>query len=76
MSGEEESVFPDSTVQKLMPNGNRTIEFPNGQKEVHTKEFKVKAPQPMRLLECVQLNYMCCLPAPLHCSNVSIQMEQ
>ena len=40
-NGEEESVFPDSTVQKLHPNGDRTIVFANGQKEFHTKEFKV-----------------------------------
>ena len=40
-SGEEESVFADGTVQKLLVNGNRVIEYTNGQKETHTKDYKV-----------------------------------
>ena len=40
-SGEEESVFADGTVQKLQANGNRVIEYTNGQKETHTKDYKV-----------------------------------
>ena len=40
-SGEEESVFADGTVQKLLVNGNRVIEYTNGQRETHTKDYKV-----------------------------------
>ena len=40
-SGVEECYFEDGTIQKVQPNGDHTIEFPNGQKEIHTKKFKV-----------------------------------
>ena len=39
--GEEESVFADGTVQRLLVDGSRVIHYPNGQRETHTKEFKV-----------------------------------
>lgn len=42
-NGVEECYFEDGTIQKVQPNGDHTIEFPNGQKEIHTKEFKVLA---------------------------------
>ncbi len=34
-------MFPDGTVQKLLPSGDRSIEFPTGQREIHTRDFKV-----------------------------------
>ena len=40
-NGEEESVFPNGSVQKILPNGNCIIQLANGQKEFHTKEYKV-----------------------------------
>lgn len=40
-NGEEESVFADGTVQRLLTDGNRVIQYANGQKETHTKEYKV-----------------------------------
>lgn len=40
-NGEEESVFPNGSVQKILPNGDCTIQLANGQKEFHTKEYKV-----------------------------------
>jgi len=40
-NGTEECYFEDGTVQKIQPNGDHIIEFPNGQKEIHTKDFKV-----------------------------------
>lgn len=42
-NGEEESVFADGTVQRLMADGNRVIEYGNGQKETHTKDYKVSS---------------------------------
>lgn len=43
-NGEEESVFADGTVQRLLTDGNRVIVYANGQKETHTKEYKVDYP--------------------------------
>ena len=40
-NGAEECVFSDGTIQKVSVDGDRTIEFPNGQRETHTKYFKV-----------------------------------
>ena len=40
-NGAEECVFSDGTIQKVSVEGDRTIEFPNGQRETHTKYFKV-----------------------------------
>ncbi|XP_053152483.1 centromere protein J-like isoform X2 [Hemicordylus capensis] len=39
-SGLEETVFPDGTVVKLEKNGAKTVLFNNGQKEIHTAQFK------------------------------------
>ncbi|XP_073258878.1 centrosomal P4.1-associated protein-like [Porites lutea] len=36
----EECVFSDGTIQKINVEGERTIEFPNGQRETHTKCYK------------------------------------
>ncbi|KAK3516695.1 hypothetical protein QTP70_022186 [Hemibagrus guttatus] len=36
----QESFFPDGTVVKLAKNGERTVEFTNGQREIHTSEYK------------------------------------
>ncbi|XP_042545682.1 centromere protein J-like [Dipodomys spectabilis] len=38
--GCEETVFPDGTVVCVQRNGDRTITFSNGQKEIHTAHFK------------------------------------
>ncbi|XP_064196422.1 centromere protein J isoform X2 [Anguilla rostrata] len=38
--GREESVFPDGTVVKLARNGEKTLEFSNGQREIHTSQYK------------------------------------
>ncbi|XP_066553561.1 centromere protein J isoform X2 [Amia ocellicauda] len=38
--GREESVFPDGTVVKLAKNGEKTVEFSNGQREIHTSQYK------------------------------------
>lgn len=42
-NGAEECVFSDGTIQKVSVEGERTIEFPNGQRETHTKYYKVSA---------------------------------
>ena len=34
-------MFSDGTIQKVNVEGERTIEFPNGQRETHTKCYKV-----------------------------------
>ena len=39
--GSEETVFADGTIQSIDKNGVRTITFSNGQKEIHTKQYKV-----------------------------------
>ncbi|XP_064612712.1 centromere protein J-like isoform X2 [Liolophura sinensis] len=39
-SGVEESVFTDGTVIRVEKSGDKTIEFPNGQREIHTQQFK------------------------------------
>ncbi|XP_020628467.1 centromere protein J-like [Orbicella faveolata] len=39
-NGAEECVFSDGTIQKVSVEGERTIEFPNGQRETHTKYYK------------------------------------
>ncbi|TRY86931.1 hypothetical protein DNTS_002202, partial [Danionella cerebrum] len=36
----EESLFPDGTVIKRSPNGEKLVEFSNGQKEIHTSQYK------------------------------------
>ena len=42
-NGAEECVFSDGTIQKVSVDGERTIEFPNGQRETHTKYYKVSS---------------------------------
>jgi centromere protein J len=39
-SNEEETIFPDGTVQKASASGELVLSFPNGQQEVHTSLFK------------------------------------
>lgn len=39
--GASESVFPDGTVIRVEKNEDKTMTFPNGQKEIHTKQYKV-----------------------------------
>ena len=41
VNGAEETVFADGTIQNVDVNGQRTISFPNGQREIHTQNFKV-----------------------------------
>ncbi|XP_068795282.1 centromere protein J isoform X3 [Struthio camelus] len=38
--GLEETFFPDGTVVKVAKNGDKTVVFSNGQKEIHTVQFK------------------------------------
>ncbi|XP_058145522.1 T-complex protein 10A homolog 1 isoform X1 [Dasypus novemcinctus] len=38
--GNEKTVFPDGTTVKVERNGDKTIVFSNGQKEIHTAQFK------------------------------------
>ncbi|XP_061097610.1 centromere protein J [Conger conger] len=38
--GRQESIFPDGTVVKLARNGEKTMEFCNGQREIHTSQYK------------------------------------
>ncbi|XP_064265386.1 centromere protein J isoform X2 [Passer domesticus] len=38
--GQEESIFPDGTVVRVQRDGTKTIEFNNGQRELHTAQFK------------------------------------
>ena len=45
-NGAEECVFSDGTIQKVNVEGERTIEFPNGQRETHTKCYKVSTDTP------------------------------
>ncbi|XP_040196492.1 centromere protein J isoform X2 [Rana temporaria] len=38
--GKEESIFPDGTIITSQIDGNKIIEFDNGQRELHTPQFK------------------------------------
>ncbi|GAB0180493.1 centromere protein J [Grus japonensis] len=38
--GQEESIFPDGTIVRTQRDGSKTIEFNNGQRELHTSQFK------------------------------------
>ncbi|XP_053316250.1 centromere protein J-like [Spea bombifrons] len=38
--GREETNFPDGTIVKLEKNGHKTVIFHNGQKEIHTAQFR------------------------------------
>ncbi|XP_067418927.1 centromere protein J isoform X2 [Emydura macquarii macquarii] len=40
MDGREESIFPDGTIVRVQRDGSKTIEFNNGQRELHTSQFK------------------------------------
>lgn len=40
--GSQESVFTSGVIQRVATNGDVTIEHPNGQREIHTSQFKVK----------------------------------
>ncbi|XP_077863907.1 uncharacterized protein LOC100372964 [Saccoglossus kowalevskii] len=39
-NGCEESIFPDGTVLRVDKNSEKTMEFPNGQREIHTAQYK------------------------------------
>ncbi|CAH1801080.1 unnamed protein product [Owenia fusiformis] len=39
-SGLEESIFPDGTVIRVDTQGVKTLEFSNGQREIHTAQYK------------------------------------
>ena len=39
--GSERTVLPDGTVHQAHLDGEHVIEFPNGQREIHTDQFKV-----------------------------------
>ncbi|XP_073789757.1 uncharacterized protein si:ch211-140l13.3 isoform X2 [Danio rerio] len=38
--GQEESIFPDGTVVKISQHGEKVVEFTNGQREIHTTQYK------------------------------------
>ncbi|XP_051732035.1 uncharacterized protein si:ch211-140l13.3 isoform X5 [Ctenopharyngodon idella] len=38
--GREESVFPDGTIVKISQHGEKMVEFTNGQREIHTSQYK------------------------------------
>uniref|UniRef100_A0A2K6F6P9 Centrosomal P4.1-associated protein n=1 Tax=Propithecus coquereli TaxID=379532 RepID=A0A2K6F6P9_PROCO len=38
--GQEESIFPDGTIVRVQCDGTKIIEFNNGQRELHTAQFK------------------------------------
>ncbi|XP_053513921.1 centromere protein J isoform X3 [Artibeus jamaicensis] len=38
--GQEESIFPDGTIIRVQRDGSKIIEFNNGQREIHTPQFK------------------------------------
>ncbi|NXX43908.1 CENPJ protein, partial [Tricholaema leucomelas] len=38
--GQEESIFPDGTIVRIQRDGSKSIEFNNGQRELHTSQFK------------------------------------
>jgi centromere protein J len=40
-NGNEESIFPDGTILRIDKNGEKVLELPNGQREIHTSELKV-----------------------------------
>ena len=40
-NGAEESIFTDGTVIRIDVAGDKTLEFPNGQREIHTQQYKV-----------------------------------
>ena len=39
--GSAESIFPDGTVIRVGSSGDKEMTFPNGQREIHTKTYKV-----------------------------------
>ncbi|XP_008936539.1 PREDICTED: centromere protein J, partial [Merops nubicus] len=40
VDGQEESIFPDGTIVRVQRDGSKMIEFNNGQRELHTSQFK------------------------------------
>uniref|UniRef100_A0A2K5LAQ0 Centromere protein J C-terminal domain-containing protein n=1 Tax=Cercocebus atys TaxID=9531 RepID=A0A2K5LAQ0_CERAT len=38
--GQEETLFPNGTIVRVERNGDKTIVLSNGQKEIHTAQFK------------------------------------
>ncbi|XP_026137713.1 centromere protein J-like [Carassius auratus] len=38
--GRDESIFPDGTVVKISQHGEKVVEFANGQREIHTSQYK------------------------------------
>ena len=57
-NGAEECVFSDGTIQKVNVEGERTIEFPNGQREIHTKCYKVSGDKTVCTLYLVLLEFL------------------
>lgn len=47
--GKEETTFSDGTVVRVV-NGVKILEMPNGQKEIHTNNYKVALQHSFRLL--------------------------
>ncbi|XP_077094036.1 centrosomal P4.1-associated protein-like [Siphateles boraxobius] len=38
--GRQESIFPDGTIVKISQHGEKMVEFTNGQREIHTSQYK------------------------------------
>ena len=57
-NGAEECVFSDGTIQKVNVEGERTIEFPNGQRGTHTKCYKVSRDTPFCTLYLVLFEFL------------------
>uniref|UniRef100_A0A3B4TH17 Centromere protein J C-terminal domain-containing protein n=1 Tax=Seriola dumerili TaxID=41447 RepID=A0A3B4TH17_SERDU len=38
--GSERTIFSDGTVVHLSPSGEKVVDFPNGQTELHTRQYK------------------------------------
>ena len=53
-NGAEECVFSDGTIQKINVEGEGTIEFPNGQRETHTKCYKLSGDTPFLFALCFE----------------------
>ena len=53
-NGAEEWVFSDGIIQKINVEGERTIKFPNGQRETHPKCYKVSGDTPFLFALCFE----------------------
>lgn len=69
-NGTEESIFQDGTIMRIDKNGERILEFPNGQREIHTQHYKVSTLSPSCTVVWVFLFFI--KPASLIFKNIYI----